>query len=301
MYKRQNGDRRSMSTTTISRTFYVDGVATDPTSATITITYSGGTVVTDATMTAGATGVVFYSFTDPSEGETYNFDITYTYDGTDYVISGTEVQSADNITTGTMTAAGIKEAIWRRIQPHNILITNINEEILNALTDITGRQNVDFLLGVESYSVAAGQISLSVPAGYKRIIQLNITDTGPLSRISYDLYKMRVENSECTGEPREFAENGNLIYLWPTPDVTYTATLQYAYTHARILTSIVLQDSLREAVYNKVISLLFKGQLSQVEGAMQRAIEHDNIYEKELAIQAMRVKDSTIRWVKYNN
>ena len=78
-----------MSTTTISKTFMYDGVATDPgTSAKILVTRTdtGGVVVAEGTdMVDSGTGVVVSTFTDPAYNLTYAYTVTIIHSGETYV------------------------------------------------------------------------------------------------------------------------------------------------------------------------------------------------------------------------
>jgi uncharacterized phiE125 gp8 family phage protein len=88
-----------MSTTTISKTFKVDDVATDPgTSITIEVTNADGgaeVVAAGTAMTKAATGVYYTTFTDPSADLTYDYTITITHLGEVYVFEGQQEGSID--------------------------------------------------------------------------------------------------------------------------------------------------------------------------------------------------------------
>ena len=202
----------------------------------------------------------------------------------------------------TMTVDGILEQVLKRITPLADRVPSITEELLNTLVDITSRDDVDFLRTTSAPAVIEDQVSIDKPTGFKRLVQLEIEDVGPLSRITFDSYQKWVNSAfNSTGEPYSYADYGDKIYLYPTPDATYTAAMSYTYQHPRSSTTIELPDTLREAVYNGVMALLFRGQLSDVEGAADRAIYHDSLYEREIARQGDAVRDRQPRKVKYRD
>lgn len=97
-----------MSTTTISKSFYVGGVLADASSATIAVTRNdtGGVVVAGGTaMTHGATGVYYYTLTDPASDLNYSYTITITYSGTPYVFTGTQTGSVTSTEPVTLAEA----------------------------------------------------------------------------------------------------------------------------------------------------------------------------------------------------
>lgn len=199
-----------------------------------------------------------------------------------------------------MTESGILEVILDRIHPHGEQISTVNEELLNVLVDITSRRDVDFLTSTSAPTVVDGTTSFSKPTGWKRIIGIEVADHGMLERISFDLYQNRYNYYESLeGEPHDFAEYGDNIYIWPTADTTYTTTLYYAYIHPRSTDTIYLDDNLREAVYSGILANLYRGRLSSLEGAINKAEYYQQIHEREIQAQKPNYRNWQPRNTKY--
>jgi hypothetical protein len=98
-----------MSTTTISKTFKVGGVATNPgTSIKIEVTNADGgaeVVAAGTDMTQADTGVYYHTFTDPAYDLTYDYTITIIHSGETYIFEGQQAGSTS--TLGAVVVDGI--------------------------------------------------------------------------------------------------------------------------------------------------------------------------------------------------
>lgn len=204
--------------------------------------------------------------------------------------------------SGTMTETSILGVIMERIHPHGAHINSITEELKNVLVEMTSRDDVDFLRTTSSPTVSDGTTSFAKPANFKKLISLEIEDYGTLDRIGFNLYQDRVNfYTDYEGEPHEFAEYGSNIYLWPTADQSYTATLYYAYIHPYSTSTIYLDDDLREAVYNGVMAHLYRGKLSRIDGSKGLAEYYSAIYEREILSKMSLYENWQPRRIEYRN
>ncbi len=275
-----------MSNTTISKVFRVLGVLTTPdTTKTIHVTRTdtGADVIAAGTdLTAVSTGILAITFEDPAAGLTYAWSITIVHDGSSWPVwTGTITGSPVAGNPGTLTAATIRQQIINRTKLSDVRLTDIDEEIINTLVDMTGRGDMDILTGTVEHLVTLGDMSFALPAGYKAVKSIKLAGYRNLSLINYDDYQMGVMDG-ITGVPGGYAVNNRQIYLSPAPDSSYTVSLDYSYTHPRDLTSIIIPDTLREALYQGVLALLFAGQLAHLAIAEMRYAKHSALYESEL-------------------
>ena len=207
-----------MSTTTISKTFKVDDVATDPgTSITIGVTRTdtSAVVVADGTaMTKSATGVYYSTFTDPAFDLTYNYVITIIHLGETYVFEGQQAGSASG--DGDIVGSGIDLTYLSGSLLYAIIKNSSNYVYNSALAMFELFDSANHALGY--YDIALTDDTVN---GYT-------ADWPALSDASYT-----VEIYEYDTAATPLLTNyvvAYQLYTYANPDLTLTSTIKIPIT-----------------------------------------------------------------------
>jgi hypothetical protein len=113
-----------------------------------------------------------------------------------------------------------------------ISAASLTEAIKLCLRDIS---NIGLLVGSDTdQTLADGDLLLTVPAEYKDVLSIQLTDDGgllqdPLEAVSggYDEYLLLMADSVTTGTPDYYSEYDGSFYLYPPPDDDYTVNIAY--------------------------------------------------------------------------
>ena len=158
-----------------------------------------------------------------------------------------------------MTGAEVLSVIMARIGTGSG-VTGINTELQNVLYDISSR--ADFLTTVTPTETSDGIAEYDQPEGLKRIYKCYITGSVQLEVKTYrDYLKYLAEDGIANGEPTMYARRHGKLYFWPMPDGVYTVNVDHARYHPSTWTDILFGPEFYEAVFEGVLTALYKGQL----------------------------------------
>jgi hypothetical protein len=158
-----------------------------------------------------------------------------------------------------MTGAEVLSVIMARIGTGSG-VTGINTELQNVLYDISSR--ADFLTTVTPVETSDGVAEYDQPEGLKRIYECYITGSEPLEVKTYrDYLKYLAEEGISNDEPTMYARRHGKLYFWPVPDGVYTVNVDHARYHPSTWTDILFGPQFNEAVFEGVLTALYKGQL----------------------------------------
>ena len=139
-------------------------------------------------------------------------------------------------------------------------VTSINTELQNVLYDISSR--ADFLTMVTPIETSDGVAEYDQPEGLKRIYECYITGSEPLEVKTYrDYLKYLAEDGIANSEPTMYARRHGKLYFWPVPDGVYTVNVDHARYHPSTWTDILFGPQFNEAIFEGVLTALYKGQL----------------------------------------
>jgi hypothetical protein len=178
-------------------------------------------------------------------------------------------------------------------------LTDIDSELLAVLIDMTARHA--FLKSSEEQSWVDGTASYDFPDNANKILDItekltsaSAGDTTRVSKISFRDYLNRNIGANDEGEPQYYAVYNKKIYVYPTPNDTYTGTVYYQYLHPSDLDNILLDDEFKECV---VEGTCFKIMEGLGIGATEGAIHYQN-YENQLSVLARNARDEEIDTVR---
>ena len=159
-----------------------------------------------------------------------------------------------------MTGAEILSVIMARIGT-GTGVTSINTELQNVLYDISGR--ADFLTGAAAITTEADKIDYDEPEGLKCIYECSIRDGAILEKKTYREYLKAVEDGSAatSAEPKYYAKRHGKLYFWPAADGVYTVDVDHALYHPATWTDISFGPQFSEAIFEGVLTALYKGQL----------------------------------------
>ncbi len=158
-----------------------------------------------------------------------------------------------------MTGAEVLSVIMARIGTGSG-VTGINTELLNVLYDISRR--ADFLTTVTPIETSDGVAEYDQPEGLKRVYECYIAGSEPLEVKTYrDYLKYLAEDGITNGEPTMYARRHGKLYFWPVPDGVYTVNVDHARYHPSVWTDISFGPEFNEAIFEGVLTALYKGQL----------------------------------------
>jgi len=158
-----------------------------------------------------------------------------------------------------MTGAETLSVIMARIGTGSG-VTSINTELQNVLYDISSR--ADFLTMVTPIETSDGVAEYGQPEGLKRIYECYITGSEPLEVKTYrDYLKYLAEDGIANSEPTMYARRHGKLYFWPVPDGVYTVNVDHARYHPSTWTDILFGPQFNEAIFEGVLTALYKGQL----------------------------------------
>ena len=158
-----------------------------------------------------------------------------------------------------MTGAEVLNVIMARIGTGSG-VTGINTELQNILYDISSR--ADFLTTVAPIVTSDGVAEYDQPEGLKQIYECYITGSEPLEVKTYrDYLKYLSEDGITNDEPTMYARRHGKLYFWPVPDGVYTVNVDHARYHPSTWTDILFGPQFNEAVFEGVLTALYKGQL----------------------------------------
>ena len=158
-----------------------------------------------------------------------------------------------------MTGAEVLSVIMARIGTGSG-VTGINTELQNVLYDISSR--ADFLTTVTPIETSDGVAEYDQPEGLKRIYECYITGSDPLEVKTYrDYLKYLAEDGITNDEPTMYARRHGKLYFWPVPDGVYTVNVDHARYHPSTWTDILFGLQFNEAMFEGVLTALYKGQL----------------------------------------
>ena len=201
---------------------------------------------------------------------------------------------------GSITAAQVFTTVLNRLRPVGATVISIDEELRSVLYDISTRD--DFILKSGTVTGVDGTQSYSLPNDVKHVETVAVNEGNLLDPISFNDYQMKIEDTDSPteDEPQEYAIRDTTIYFYPIPDTTYTINVYYSIFHPDDIGTIEFGGVFREAIYEGVLALLFKGQLSTVEGAVNHAMNHQQLYEREIDIRRGSLHRNP-QYVKYND
>ncbi len=158
-----------------------------------------------------------------------------------------------------MTGAEVLSVIMARIGTGSG-VTGINTELQNVLYDISSR--ADFLTTVTPIETSDGVAEYDQPEGLKRVYECYITGSDPLEVKTYrDYLKYLAEDGITNDEPTMYARRHGKLYFWPVPDGVYTVNVDHARYHPSTWTDILFGLQFNEAMFEGVLTALYKGQL----------------------------------------
>jgi len=158
-----------------------------------------------------------------------------------------------------MTGAEVLNVIMTRVGT-GTGITSINTELQNVLYDISSR--ADFLTTVTPVTTEADKAEYDQPEGLKRVYECFISGSDPLEVKTYrDYLKYLAEIETTTGKPTMYARRHGKLYFWQVPDGVYTVNIDHARYHPSTWTDILFGPEFNEAIFEGVITALYKGQL----------------------------------------
>ena len=145
-------------------------------------------------------------------------------------------------------------------------VTSINTELAGVLYDITSR--ADFYTTVSQIAVTAGVFEYDQPEGLKQVYEVAISGgTGRvLEQKTYRDYLAALDENQggvalVAGEPKYHARRRDKMYVWPSPDGSYTLDVDYTGYHPETWTDIALGPEFHEAIFEGVLAALYRGQL----------------------------------------
>jgi hypothetical protein len=280
-----------MSTTTISKTFKVDDVATNPdTSITIAVTRTDTSAVVVAAgtaMTQSATGVYYSTFTDPAYGLTYDYIIIIVHAGETYTFEGQQVGSSQP--DAAITKAQVHRVILDRVRRFGFVLLDIDEELRSVLYDLSTREN--FLETSGTITTVDGTQSYTQPSMLKEVKDMYVDTDNHFEQIPYAEFLRNIENTDAPheSEPYQYALWNGKVYFWPIPDAAYTVIVEYYKYHANSVATIEFAERFREAIYAGVLSLLWSGQLAHHERSTDQIIKWRGYYANEIVAHAPNV------------
>jgi len=158
-----------------------------------------------------------------------------------------------------MTGAEVLSVIMARIGTGSG-VTGINTELQNVLYDVSSR--ADFLTTVTPIETSDGVAEYDQPEGLKRIYECYVTGSEPLEVKTYrDYLKYLAEDGISNDEPTMYARRHGKLYFWPVPDGVYTVNVDHARYHPSTWTDILFGPQFNEAMFEGVLTALYKGQL----------------------------------------
>jgi hypothetical protein len=109
---------------------------------------------------------------------------------------------------------------------------SLTEAIKLCMADIS---NIGLLNSVDiSQTLSDGDLTLDVPARYKDVLGIQLTDDGddlqdPLIALSggQEEYRLLMAESVTTRTPEWYSEYDGSFYLYPPPGVDYTVNIEY--------------------------------------------------------------------------
>jgi len=204
------------------------------------------------------------------------------------------------VSAGSITAAQVLTTILNRLRPVGATVMSIDEELRSVLYDISSRD--DFILKTGTITTEESTQSYDLPNDCKHVDVLAVNEGNLLDRITFDEYQLYIENSDSPteSEPQEYAIRDTTVYFYPVPDTAYTVNIYYSIFHPDSISTIEFGGVFREAIYEGVLALLFKGQLSTVEGAVNHAMNHQQLYEREIGVRRGSLNKDPA-YVKYND
>jgi len=158
-------------------------------------------------------------------------------------------------------------------------VTSINTELQSVLYDITSR--ADFYTAVSPVVTVSGVSEYAEPARLKRIYECAIDGGALLEKKTYREYLKAIDDgsSAVPGEPIYVARRRNKLYFWPVPDDAYTINVDYAGYHPETWTDILLGAEFNEAIFEGVLTALYRGQLFEKLRLNNKKITNRDILE----------------------
>ncbi len=176
-----------------------------------------------------------------------------------------------------MTGAEVLSVIMARIGTGSG-VKGINTELQNVLYDISSR--ADFLTTVTPIETSEGVAEYDQPEGLKRIYECYITGSDPLEVKTYrDYLKYLAEDGITNDEPTMYARRHGKLYFWPVPDGVYTVNIDHARYHPSTWADILLGPQFNEAMFEGVLTALYKGQLFEKLRLNNKKITNRDIAE----------------------
>lgn len=150
---------------------------------------------------------------------------------------------AQELATGPVGPADVLAVVNSRLKRTE---TNVDRELRAALKEITGLG--DFLEATESPTLAADSESVSLPTDFKTIRAVSI-DGEPLDDMTLDDYLKGTGTGASKGEPQKCTRFKGEILFDTTADQDYTVRIDYFRYHPGDVSTILLPDEFREAIY----------------------------------------------------
>lgn len=185
-----------------------------------------------------------------------------------------------------MTGPEVLSIIIQRIGT-NTGITSINTELQSVLHDISRR--ADFLTTVTPVATSAGVAEYDQPDGLKRVYECFVSSSEPLEVKTYRDYLKYLARSDITNdEPTMYARRHGKMYFWPVPDGVYSINIDHARYHPSEWADILFGPEFNEAVFEGVITSLYKGQLFE-----KLRLNNKKITNRDIAENAVDSIDGT--------
>ena len=152
------------------------------------------------------------------------------------------------------TSASILTMVNARL---NRLETDIDDKLIDTLQNLASRG--DFIESTATVSAVDGTQSYTEPSRIKTVESIKVSDDElPLEKITMQELQRRYAIDSSEGVPVAYARHGGNLFVFPTPDDSYTLTVYYFAFHAAS-TTIEFEDRFREAVAARVTAMVARG------------------------------------------
>ena len=170
--------------------------------------------------------------------------------------------------------------------------TDIEDELRQALKTISGAGK--FLAASASDTISAGESNIDYPQDCMCIKAIFIDDS------DYEMNRMRYprkdEGNLDTGKPVEYEEFEGKIRFDKKSDGSYDLRIDYWKYHPESLTTILLPDEFREAIY-----ALTTANVAYMYGITDRGQFWETKYYQQLDMLKNHNEKKGVRFIRYNN